>query len=71
MAKRMTKEIALNLAARHGIDLDKDYHAQGGMTKPDIIAAADEYGYRQSKGATRSRGYQFFLMLRNAAKKED
>ena len=70
--RRLTRELARDIARRHGIELDKDYHAQGGMLKTDIIEAADEYGFNRRDSHTgRSRGYRFFLYLQRAAGRDE
>jgi len=66
----MNREIALNLAAMHGIDLRRDFFTLSAGDVESVIEAANAHKYRKPRNANGSRARYFFAFLQRAANKE-
>ena len=71
IGKHLDRDGALDLAARHGIPLDVDFHTLDFATMEAVIAAADERRYRKPPNANGSRARYFHAYLRRRATKKD
>lgn len=61
--RKMTKDEARALLAKHGVDLKKDYHQLNSNDVGKVLAASVFYGYRKSPTASGSTGRMFFQFL--------
>lgn len=62
---RISPADAKRMAVDLGWDFSKDFHAQGSMADvQELLAIAKLRGYRQSKGASGSKGRSFFYYLK-------
>lgn len=68
---RMTKETAWNLAVRHGINLNTDYHSKSTDEVESIRVAMKEVRYRAPKQRNGSESRYFFAYLQRAYAKKD
>lgn len=66
----MTSQEATTLARRYGIILGDDYHILTSSEMERVLAAADEWKYRNPKNANGSRGRYFYALLNRAAKRK-
>lgn len=66
----VAKADARDLAARYGIDLERDFHALPSEQVERIIAAADSVRYRAPRNANGSRARYFHARLVRTANRE-
>jgi len=59
---------ATDIAARHHLDLSKDFHALSSSEVERVLAAANEVKYRRPANANGSRARYFFAFLKRSAK---
>ena len=64
---RMTKQQAMELAARHEIPLGEEYHTFSYAMVERVVKAADERKYRKPLFASGSRARYFYAYLNRAA----
>lgn len=61
MAKKLSKEDAVRLAEKMGVDFEKDFYAQS--FGEELTNIAKLVGYRKPKSASGSTGRYFFYYL--------
>lgn len=66
----VAKADAIDLAARFGIDLTRDFHTLPFSQVARVIAAADSVRYRQPRNANGSRARYFHARLVRTASRE-
>lgn len=68
--KKLTPRAAAALAAVHGIELGKDFHALSRDATQKVLDAADAVNYQAPKDASGSRGRYFYEYLNRLVKDE-
>ncbi len=61
--------LARDIANRHHVPLDRDFHALSSDEVARVITAADEHKYRQPRNANGSRARYFHAYLQRAARR--